>query len=125
MIYKSLKNLTFIFIFINLLILNSFGEILKEIKVDGAIRVSNETIEIFSGVKIGDNLDQNTLNNILKDLYDTNFFKDIKLEFENSVLNINVIENPTIQNLIIRNIKSKDLKKAILDQISIKKKIPR
>ena len=38
-------------------------------------RVSNETIEIFSGVKIGDNLDQNTLNNILKDLYDTNFLK--------------------------------------------------
>ena len=49
MIYKSLKNLTFIFIFINLLILNSFGEILKEIKVDGNKRVSNETIEIFSG----------------------------------------------------------------------------
>ena len=107
MIYKSLKNLTFIFIFINLLILNSFGEILKEIKVDGNKRVSNETIEIFSGVKIGDNLDQNTLNNILKNLYDTNFFKDIKFEFENSVLNINVIENPTIQNLIIRNIKVK------------------
>ena len=124
MIYKSLKNLTFIFIFINLLILNSFGEILKEIKVDGNKRVSNETIEIFSGVKIGDNLDQNTLNNILKDLYDTNFFKDIKLEFENSVLNINVIENPTIQNLIIRNIKSKDLKKAILDKIFIKEKNP-
>ena len=42
------------------------------------------------------------LNNILKDLYETDFFKDISVNLNNQILSINVQENPIIENIFIR-----------------------
>ena len=50
------------------------SEVIKEIKVINNDRISKETIQIFSNIKVGENYDQNDLNRILKDIYDTNFF---------------------------------------------------
>ena len=51
------------------------SEIVDKIEILGNERIPNETIIMFSDVKIGDNLNNTDLNNILKDLYKTNFFK--------------------------------------------------
>ena len=40
---------------------------------------NTETIKIFSGVKNNDNLSSDDLNEILKKLYETNFFENISL----------------------------------------------
>ena len=50
------------------------AEIVKEINVEGNQRVSSETIKMFTGVSINDDLSENDLNQILKKLYNTNFF---------------------------------------------------
>ena len=47
-----------------------------------------------------------SLNNIVKDLYETNFFKDISVKFDNQTLSINVLENPIIENIFYNGIKS-------------------
>ena len=44
---------------------------------------------MFSGVKIGDDLSKNELNDALKKLYETNFFKDVQLKIENSIFKNN------------------------------------
>ena len=49
----------------------SFSEIVKEIKISGNDRISNETILMFSELEIGENLKNSNLNKILKKLYDT------------------------------------------------------
>ena len=67
--------LIFSFLFFN--ITNLYSEVIKEIKISGNDRVNSETIKIFSGVSIGDNLTTEDLNDILKQLYETNFFKDV------------------------------------------------
>ena len=54
----------------------SFSEIVKDIKVKGNERVSDKSIEMFSNINIGDDVDQDQLNQILKNVYDSNFFKD-------------------------------------------------
>ena len=53
------------------------AEIINEIEVKGNQRISSETIIIFSGIKKNDDINVNDINNILKKLYDTNFFEDL------------------------------------------------
>ena len=123
MFFKIKKTVLAIFIYY---VLCGFANaaILNKIIVENNIRVNTETIILFSKVKIGDELDQNDLNNILKDLYDTDFFSDIEINFENSILTLNVTENPIIQNLVFKGIKSKDFLKALKERILIKEKNP-
>ena len=79
---------------------NSFAEIVKKIQIEGNDRVSSDTIKLFSGVKLNDDLNTKELNQILKKLYDTNFFKDIALNLNENILFINVKENPIIENYL-------------------------
>ena len=99
----------------------AFGDIVKEIEVDGNIRVNEETIKMFSGIKIGDDLSSNELNDALKNLYETNFFKDVQLKIENSILKIYVIENAIIKSVKIDGVKNQTLEKALFENITSKK----
>ena len=111
--------LTLIFI-LNFSVSNA--EKVKTIDVNGNERISSETIKVFSKVKIGNILNDDSLDKIIKDLYSTNFFKNITLGFIEGKLSINVVENPLVQNVEINGVKNKDLNKAISDQLSIKDK---
>ena len=71
---------------------------------------------------MGQNLDDNDLNVILKNLYSTDFFNDVKVKLNNGALIITVLENSLVQNIIINGIKNKDLIKAIFEQTTVKEK---
>ncbi len=93
------------------------AEIIKSISVNGNDRITDETIIIFSKVDIGDNLNINDLNDIIINLYETDFFKDVSVKLKESVLTIDVIENDLIQSIKINGVKNKKLKQALLDQL--------
>ena len=76
----------------------------------------------FSKINIGDDINENVLDNILKSLYTTDFFNNVSLKINNGILTISVSENSLVQNIIINGVKNKDLKEAIINQISIKEK---
>jgi outer membrane protein insertion porin family len=111
---------TNLLIIIILFLFNSIlnAEVVNKIEVIGNDRVSSETVKMFSGVSIKEDLSENDLNNILKNLYDSNFFELVNVKFENNVLLINVKENPIIQNIDYQGIKSdtilSDLKKNVV-----------
>ena len=94
------------------------AEIIEKINVEGNQRISIETIKMFSGVSINDDLSQNDLNEILKKLYNTNFFDLVSVKIENKILLIKVEENPVIQNISYEGIESskilEDLKKNVI-----------
>jgi len=98
--------------------------ILKKIEVKGNQRVSSETIKIFSQVKINSDLDSNSLNEIIKKLYSTNFFKDVSIKFKNNILYVEVEENPIIQALKFDGVKNKRILDVLRDQIEMKEKSP-
>ena len=75
------------------------SEIIDKINVEGNNRIPSETIEMFAGVTINDDLLESDLNKILKNLYETNFFDLVTVKIENKTLIINVKENPIIQNI--------------------------
>ena len=101
-----LKILNFIFISF-LLATKCFSDVVNEINVKNNNRITKETILIFSDIKIGNNYEPNDLDQVIKDLYNTNFFSNITLDLTNGVLTIDVIENKIIQEVEIKGIKKK------------------
>ena len=89
-----------IFIFIIILfffkITLASSEIVTKIDIIGNERVSDETIKMFSNISENQNITDADINSLLKNLYETNFFKDVKVQLTEGVLKVNVIENPII-----------------------------
>ena len=98
----------------------SHSEVIKKIDVQGNKRLSLESIVVFASIEINQNLNENDLNQILKNLYNTNFFKQVKLSIKDNTLIIEVIENPIIENLEIKGIKSKKLLEVLIDSMELK-----
>ena len=92
----------------------------QEIIINGNERISDETILVFSEVDNDQSLDENLINDILKRLYNSNFFKDVSIKIENNNLIINVIENPIIQTVFIEGIKRKQTEENLYDILSLK-----
>ena len=110
------KYLIFICIFfIKITFVNA--EIIKLISVSGNERITDETVIIFSKFNIGDDLTINDLNKIIKNLYETDFFKNVSVNLKNNILKINVIENNLVQSIEINGVKNKKLKQALIDQL--------
>jgi outer membrane protein insertion porin family len=107
-------------LFIKITFVNA--EIVKSILVNGNERIAEETIIIFSKINIGDDLTINNLNEITKNLYETNFFKNVTVNLKKNILNIDVIENSLVQSIKINGIKNKKLKEALTDQLTITQK---
>ena len=96
--------------------------IINEIKIEGNERVSDETIRVYGEIKLNENVDENKINEILKNLYSTGFFEDIKVNEVNGILNIFVKEYPLVNQLIIQGEASTRIKEQIKKQISTKAK---
>ena len=124
MIFRIMKNKLAVIIIFLFCSTYSFAEIVKKIEIVGNERVNSETIRIFGGIELNDNLNTDDLNKILKKLYETNFFENVNLTLNNSILRIRVVENAIVQNLIIKGIDNDNLKKDISEIIIIKEKNP-
>ncbi len=101
----------------------SNAEVIKDIKISGNKRISNETILVLGETSVSKNFESSDLNNTLKKLYETNFFKDINISFENGVLAISVIENPIIEDIEITGIKSKNFIEDISNEMTLKNRM--
>ena len=110
----------FIFSFFCFFLGKAYSKTINEIIISGNERIPTETINLFSDIKIGDNFDEIDLNKSLKNLYELNFFKDIKINFVNGVISIDVIENPIIENVIYDGLRSVNKKNEITKNLLLK-----
>ena len=98
---------------------NSKAQTINSIVVNGNERISTETIIMFSDINKSDVNDQE-INNILKNLYNTNFFENVEVSISDKILLIKVKENPIINNIVIEGVKANKIKDFILDNIYFK-----
>ena len=98
---------------------NSNAQTINSIVVTGNKRISTETIIMFSDVNKSDVNDQE-INTILKNLYNTNFFENVEVSISDNLLTIKVKENPIINNIVIEGVKSNKIQDFILDNIYFK-----
>ena len=97
-----------------------FSKNYEKIIVNGNERISNETILVFSEIQDNKSLDENSINEILKKLYKSGFFKDVTVKIENNNLIISVFENPIIQTVLIEGIKRKKTIESLYEVLSLK-----
>ena len=103
---------------------NAYCEIVNEIVIKGNERISKETVKLFSKIELGNNINKNDINYILKDLYQTNYFENINISFLNNVLTILVKENPIIQSIEYNGVKSNKILEILSKDKLIKEKSP-
>lgn len=85
------------------------GSSIKEIAIKGNARIENDTILSYVLIKEGDTCTPTTLDETLKTLFETGYFKDIKIWQEGKILFINIEENPIINRVAFEgNSKLKD-----------------
>tara|TARA_B100000900_G_scaffold60089_1_gene45538 strand:+ start:2809 stop:5046 length:2238 start_codon:yes stop_codon:yes gene_type:complete len=115
-----MKILSKIILVLVLLINNALGEIVKKIDILGNKRIPDETIMMFSNININENVDNNRLNIILKNLYDSNFFENIIVDLTKNTLTITVVEFPIIEDIIFKGIKANKIKDEINKNVNLK-----
>ncbi len=120
MFKKALFLLSKISLVLLLSVSDIYADIVKKLEITGNERIANETIEMFTKIKIGKNYNENDLNNILKILYNTNFFKNVSINLKQNVLLISVEENPLIENITYNGIKSKTLLEQLTQNLRLK-----
>ena len=95
------------------------AETLQKFEISGNKRISDQTIIIFSEIEINEEITKSKLDEVIKKLYGTNFFRDINLSFENQTLFLKVEENPIIENLEIKGIKKQSLVEFIKGKLQL------
>ena len=98
--------------------------IIENVNVINNKRISKETILTYGQIEIKKDYNDDQINQILKNLYDTNFFENIEITVIENTLSLKVVENKIIQEVIVNGIKSKTMKGIILDNLFSKDKSP-
>ena len=111
----------FVLLFFSISSLNS--EIIKKIDISGNKRISNETVIIIGKISEGKSYDENSLNEVVKNLYESNFFSDIKIFFDDGIIKINLVENPIIEDIQITGIKNKTFLEEISNLMVLKNRM--
>jgi len=108
---NTIKQMRTLFFFFLIFFLNSsvFAEI-KQVKILGNKRVSPSTIESLIDKKTL-NIDSIYINNLTRKIYNTDFFSDIKISFEQDILTVTVVENPIVNFFYINGLSGNDLDK--------------
>ena len=96
------------------------SEIIKKIEINGNERIPNETILMFSDVEINDALTKEKLNLILYNLYESNFFENVTVDFNENRLKINVVELPLIKDIEFKGIKAKKIRDQVIQKTKLK-----
>jgi outer membrane protein insertion porin family len=75
------------------------GGIIKEIRIEGVLRIEPETVRTYMRVNPGDPFDPLRLDKSLKNLFGTGLFADVTLRRDGDALIVTVVENPIINRI--------------------------
>ncbi len=92
------------------------GDLIREIRIDGAQRLERETVLSYLTISAGDWVDSEKLDASLKALYATGLFADIQLIVEGDTLVVQIIENPIVNRVTFEGndaISKEDLEKEV------------
>ncbi|MDB3904833.1 outer membrane protein assembly factor BamA, partial [Candidatus Pelagibacter sp.] len=117
---KSIK------IIISAILLNYFAlsvsnsEVINQIEIEGNKRITDEIILMFSEIDIGQDITSSAVNEIIKNLYETNFFNNVSVVFDKNLVSITVDEAPIIDKIFLNGIKAKKIEQKIKDDLILK-----
>ena len=90
--------------------------VVEDIRLEGLRRISAGTVFNYLPVKVGDIADESTAGNAIRKLFETGFFKDVKVERDGSVLVVQVEERPAVASITFNGndiLESDELKESL------------
>ena len=87
-----------------------------DIRIEGLQRITEGTVYNYLPVNIGDRLDERRVEEALRALYATGFFRDVEIRRDGGTLVVAVLERPSIESFTItgnKDIKTEDLEKSL------------
>ena len=87
-----------------------------DIRIEGLQRITEGTVYNYLPVNIGDRLDNRRVDEALRALYATGFFRDVEIRRDGGTLVVAVLERPSIESFTItgnKDIKTEDLEKSL------------
>ncbi len=108
----------------SILINTAYADLIDEVIVNGNNRISKQTIITYGNIKLNSDYNASDINQILRKLYETNFFKNLTIKISDNKILIDVEENKIIQTTLVEGIKSNKVKEAIKEIIYSKDKSP-
>ena len=90
--------------------------VVRDIRVEGLQRISEGTVFNYLPVNIGDRLDRTRVQEAMRAVYATEFFKDVEIRWDEGTLIIAVAERPSIESFTIegnKDIKTEDLEEPL------------
>ena len=74
---------------------------IRAINVTGTQRLEPDTILSYTKLRVGQPFTQETLDQGLRDLYETELFADVQIRNDNGTLTVEVKENPVINRIVL------------------------
>jgi outer membrane protein insertion porin family len=99
---------TALLLFLGLFVSQAGAFVVEDIRVEGLQRISAGTVFNYLPVKSGDEVNAGNSAQIIRTLFKTGFFKDVRLEREGDVLIVFVRERPAIAEIKISGNKDLD-----------------
>ncbi|ABD45160.1 outer membrane assembly complex, YaeT protein [Ehrlichia chaffeensis str. Heartland] len=95
---------------------------IKQVQINGNHRLDYKTIYFYSKINLQDNVTQETIDQIIKNLHSTQLFSHIEVYVnQDNYLVINVTENPVINNIVFYGNKEFSKKDLVNDILKLKK----
>jgi outer membrane protein insertion porin family len=97
-----------------------FADKIKQIEIEGNNRIEKETIQNYLKLNVGDEIDSINQDLAIKNLYSTYLFEDLKINFQDGILQVVVKEFPLIVKVEFKGnskISSATLKKETLTRL--------
>lgn len=111
-----MKKYLFIFIAVFFDCVGANATVLSRIDITGNQRMDTESVRILANVKIGDDINSESVNRIAKKLQTSGYFSSVSVKNDGSILKISVVESPIINMVTVEGndeIGTDDLKKEI------------
>ncbi len=117
------KFIHIILIYLSLFVSVSANEVdvIKEINVEGIQRISYDTVLSYGKIDLNTSYSETLSNDVIKNLYSTQLFSDISINYSNNIFTITVIENPTINLVLFEGNKSKK-DEDLIEEIKLKER---
>ena len=93
--------------------------IVRDIRLEGLQRITAGTVFNYLPIKVGDTLDDTRTAEVVRTLFKTGFFRDVRIERDGGTLVVSVVERPSIGSIEFtgnEDIRTEDLMSA-LEQI--------
>jgi outer membrane protein insertion porin family len=79
--------------------------VVQDIRVEGIQRTEAGTVFSYLPVKVGDTLDEPGATKVVKALFATGFFRDVRVDIEGGVLVVHVVERPAVAAITFTGMK--------------------